>query len=61
MTSISGQSMASAKPMHIYVAVGVSGQLPSRKSAPRLGLGLGLALALNLGLALNNFPRGQLS
>ena len=53
--------MASAKPMHIYVAVGVSGQLPSRKSAPRLGLGLGLALALNLGLALNNFPRGQLS
>ena len=61
MASISGQSMASTKPMHIYVAVGVSGQLPSRKSAPRLGLGLGLALALNLGLALNNFPRGQLS
>ena len=49
--------MASTKPMHIYVGVGVSGQLPSRKIAPRLGLGFGLGLALKLGLR-GQFPSG---
>ena len=32
--------------------VTVSGQIPPRKTAPRLGLGLGLALGL-----VGNFPR----
>ena len=51
--------MASTKPMHIYVGVGVSGQLPSRKIAPRLGLGFGLGLALKLGLR-GQFPSGAI-
>ena len=38
----------------------VSGQLPLRKIAPRLGLGFGLGLGLELGLG-DNFTRGQLS
>ena len=38
----------------------VSGQLPSKKIARRLGSGFGLGLALELGLG-GNFPRGQLS
>ena len=38
----------------------VSGQLPPRKIAPRLGLGFGLSLVLELGSG-DNFPRGQLS
>ena len=37
----------------------VSGQLPPRKTAPRLGLGLGLGLGLLLGLG-GNFPRTAL-
>ena len=40
--------------------LGVFGQLPPRKIAPRLGLGFGLGLALELRLG-GNFPRGQLS
>ena len=38
----------------------VSGQLPQRKIAPRLGLGFGLGLTLEIVLG-DNFPRGQLS
>ena len=38
----------------------VSGQLPTRNTASRLGLGFGLGLELGLGLG-GNFPRGQLS
>ena len=38
----------------------VSGQLPPRKIAPRLGLGFGLASELGLGLE-GNFPWGLLS
>ena len=42
------------------VSLTVSGQLPSRKSPPRLGLGFGLGLVLKLELR-DNFPPGQLS